>query len=190
VDDRAIHVHHRGVVREMSTAPFAALRSAEVSESIIHAAVEADVRAPIASVEHVYAFIPAPITGRPEHANARGGDPDSGHSVISIVAISPISGSPHIALDWTRRLLVHRQRGRSYPNRSPKKPGTRGGRYKKSQRLKQKSPMKTYVRRILPSSPFSTRPRHKPEIARHIEGKKPRTYLPKGVVLRRTAASK
>src|SRR5271156_1176844 len=75
-DDRAVHVdvrdgggiyvHHGGVVKELSAAPFAAIKSvAAVTEAIVNAAVESNLRSPVTGIPGIGTVIPAPISGRP-----------------------------------------------------------------------------------------------------------------------------
>src|SRR5271167_2043664 len=54
VNHGGVHVHYRGVIREASTAPFSAHEPhAAVSEPVVHAAIEADMRTPIPGMEHI-----------------------------------------------------------------------------------------------------------------------------------------
>jgi hypothetical protein len=65
-----IHVGHRTVVEEFAAAPFAAREAfAEVSEAVINAAIESDVRAPIADIPKIDAIVPTPVSGGPQIAN-------------------------------------------------------------------------------------------------------------------------
>jgi hypothetical protein len=57
-----VHVHHGAVVEECAASPFAATKTyAAVSEAVVNAAVEADVRSPIASVPAIEAARKAPV---------------------------------------------------------------------------------------------------------------------------------
>jgi hypothetical protein len=68
-----IHVGHRTVVEEFAAAPFAAREAfAEVSEAVIDAAVESNVRAPIADVPNIEAVVPTPVSWGPQKAYFRG----------------------------------------------------------------------------------------------------------------------
>ena len=61
------------VVVEVVTSPVSAgVAGANVAESVIHAAVEADVRSPITGMPEISAFMPSPIAGRPEQADGGG----------------------------------------------------------------------------------------------------------------------
>jgi hypothetical protein len=66
VNDRLIHMNDRSVVGESAAAPFAARKAdAAIAEAVVHAAVIADVRPPVAFMEDVMAAFPAPVVGRP-----------------------------------------------------------------------------------------------------------------------------
>jgi hypothetical protein len=65
-----IHIGHRAVVEEPATAPFTALEAfAEVSEAVVDAAIESDVRAPIAGIPKVKPIVPSPVSGGPQVAH-------------------------------------------------------------------------------------------------------------------------
>jgi hypothetical protein len=60
-------VHDRAVIEVTSTAPVTALESnTAISEAVVHAAVEANMRAPVAAVPGVDTTSPTPVAGRPE----------------------------------------------------------------------------------------------------------------------------
>jgi hypothetical protein len=68
-----IHVGHRAVVEKVAAAPFAAREAfAEVSEAVINAAIESDMRAPIAGIPNIEAVVPTPVAWGPQKANFRG----------------------------------------------------------------------------------------------------------------------
>ena len=83
------------VVVEAVAAPFTAVESvAGVAVAVINTAIEAHMRAPIASMPTVESVIPAPPARSPKHSD-RSHDPGSGHPVIAVViAPCPISGRP------------------------------------------------------------------------------------------------
>src|SRR5271165_328567 len=61
-----IHIHDSGVVEESPAAPLAAVESvAAVTEAIVNATVEADMRSPVAGIPDVGAVIPTPVAGGP-----------------------------------------------------------------------------------------------------------------------------
>jgi hypothetical protein len=67
VNYRRVHTDDSGVVREASASPFAAGEAdAHVAEAVVDAAIVADVRAPVASVEEIVAAFKAPVRRRPE----------------------------------------------------------------------------------------------------------------------------
>src|SRR5208282_3312459 len=113
-----VHVHHGAVVEEGPASPLSAEEAhAAVSEPVINAAVEADVRSPIAGMPAIEAARKAPVTGGPEHAHRRD-YPRAGNPVIAAVFIpSPITRSPEISRARTDGLRIYRQRGRSDPHR-------------------------------------------------------------------------
>ena len=66
VNDRSIHAHHSGVVREAVSAPFAAHKAdAHVAEAIVDAAVKSNVRTPISDMPTVHSADEAPIPRGP-----------------------------------------------------------------------------------------------------------------------------
>src|ERR1041385_1434797 len=68
VDARDVDVVHGGVVAELSVVPAPAfVAAAVVTVSIVHAAVIADARTPVARVKHVRASTPGPEARRPVH---------------------------------------------------------------------------------------------------------------------------
>ena len=112
------HVHHRGVVGKDSAAPFAAGKAdAAVAEAVVHPAVVAHVRSPVAFMEDVLAVFPAPVVGRPQHAGLGRGNPCAGNPVVAaVVAVRPITGRPHQARFRAERLLIDRHRRRRKPH--------------------------------------------------------------------------
>jgi hypothetical protein len=107
-----IHVSHRPVIEEFAAAPFAAREAfAEVSEAVINAAIESDVRAPIAGIPKIDAIVPSPVSGGPQIAHFGSQHPCAGHPVVAvIVAPGPIARSPDIACAGAKRLRINRQR--------------------------------------------------------------------------------
>lgn len=60
------------VIEECAVTPIAALiANAVIAEAVVHAAIETDVRPPIADVEDIDAVIPTPLGGRPQQAGRR-----------------------------------------------------------------------------------------------------------------------
>src|SRR3984893_10035627 len=140
VNDRHIDVIYSTVVRETAMVPAPAeIANSDVTESIIHAAIEADVRSPITSVPVIAAVAPTPVAGRPKNPYTWRQHPGAGNPIIIIVAISPISGRPDIALPGAYWLFVDRQFGRSNPDRDAYADlRERGRRYCKHDRSKER----------------------------------------------------
>src|ERR1700722_13950699 len=114
VNDRSVHVHHRGVIAEGTASPHAAHKSdAHVAEAVVHAAIVAHMRSPIATVPYVQPVPPAPIAWRPQCALIRRGNPRPRNPVIAVIAVCPKAWRPHPAILRARRLLINRQHRRS-----------------------------------------------------------------------------
>ncbi len=69
VDDGFIHMHNRGVVGKGAAPPLATGKAdAAVAEAVVHAAIEANVVAPVAVMKPILAVVPTPVWGRPQRA--------------------------------------------------------------------------------------------------------------------------
>src|ERR1700683_1665915 len=111
VNDRGVYVDDRGVVGETPAAPFTAHEThAAIAESVIHAAVETDVWSPVAGMPAVNDAGEAPVTRRPEQADARRSRQNARNRVVASVAVCPVAGNPKIAFGRARRLHVNGQR--------------------------------------------------------------------------------
>jgi hypothetical protein len=98
VNNGLIHMHDRGVIGKVATAPLAAGKAdAAVAVAVVHAAVVADVAAPIALMEAIVAVGPAPVVGRPQRAFIGSWNPGAGHPVVVsiVIGVGPIAGRPH-----------------------------------------------------------------------------------------------
>ena len=114
VNDGPVHVHHRGVVRELAAAPLATHKAdPHIPEAVVDTTVVAHVVAPVPGMKYIKVAVPAPVGRRPEGAFIGGGNPRTGHPVIAIVPIRPIAGHPHQAGLRARRLNIHWQNRRS-----------------------------------------------------------------------------
>ena len=105
-----IHGYRRGVVRELAAAPLTAGKAApKEAESIVHAAVIADFRSPIAFIENVSAVISVtPIAGRPEISGLWRFDPGAGDPIVVANSVpGPVARCPHVVGLWAWRLNVH-----------------------------------------------------------------------------------
>jgi len=108
-DTGAVHIHDRGVIEERATAPLAAAEpDATVTEAVIHAAVEADVFAPVSAVPSVKAAFKSPIARCPEEAGLRRRDPSAGNPEVAFITPRPIAGGPHESCTGTHRLFINR----------------------------------------------------------------------------------
>src|SRR5208282_6383437 len=103
--------------REDASAPLATGKThAAVTEAVVHAAIVADVRAPIAVMEPEAAAEPAPVTRRPQRAGIRNRNPGAGHPVVVSAVPAPVAGRPHHALFRADGLYVNGQRRRRNPD--------------------------------------------------------------------------
>src|ERR1700745_3306779 len=88
-----IDVCHGAVIEERSSAPLTADEAdAAVTKPIVNTSIEADVRSPVAWVEHVHATLPAPVCGRPEDSGAWRLHPDAWNPVIAVRTVGPVAG--------------------------------------------------------------------------------------------------
>src|ERR1700722_216844 len=113
------HVGHRPVVEETSAAPLAPGKAhAPVTEPVVDAAVEADVRTPISGVPRVKSPAPAPIAGRPKLPN-RSNYPGSRNPVITAVIVpGPVPWSPDKTGAGADGLRVNGKCRRADPHRN------------------------------------------------------------------------
>src|SRR5580698_11549037 len=109
----AAEVGDRAVVGEDSAAPLTAEEAdAAVAEAVVDAAIEADMRTPVAGVPSVESAGITPVARGPEKADRGRLHPDAGNPVIAGVAIGPVAGGPHVAGGGQRWLHIDGQRGR------------------------------------------------------------------------------
>ncbi len=95
----------RPVVIELVSLPAAALVAVTgIAIAVVDAAVEPDVRSPVAAMEAIPARGEHPVAGGPEEADAGRRDPGAGHPVIAPAAPGPVAGGPDIAIGRDRRL--------------------------------------------------------------------------------------
>jgi hypothetical protein len=105
--NRSIHIVVGAVVVEMPTAPVAALvADADIAEAVIDAAIEADMRTPVATVKPIAVIVVAPVAGRPERALVGSLHPSAGNPVIAALTPSPVAGRPQIAVAGRLRLVI------------------------------------------------------------------------------------
>ncbi len=105
--NRYIHIVVGAVVIEMPAPPVATLvADADIAEAVIDAAIEADMRAPVATVKPIAVIVVAPVAGRPECALVGSLHPSAGNPVITVLTPGPVAGRPQIAVAGSRRLIV------------------------------------------------------------------------------------
>ncbi len=108
-----VHIVDRAVVVELAATPVAALVAvADVAESVVDPAIEANVLTPVATIEPVMVLPVAPVAGRPQGTLVGSLNPDAGHPVITLLRIGPVAGRPEIVVAGSRRLIVFGQRRR------------------------------------------------------------------------------
>ena len=110
VNDGGVYADNVSVICECAATPNAAGETdSHIAEAVVHTAVVADVRAPVAGMPDVKAAAPAPITRGPKSANIWRGHPCARNPVITIRAVGPIAGGPHKTWLRARGLNVDRQ---------------------------------------------------------------------------------
>jgi hypothetical protein len=119
VDCGFIDACDRGVIAEVVALPIAAgVADAPVAVAVVHAAIVADVAAPVAVMEPVVAAVPSPVGRRPERAVIGRRNPGAGYPVVVslVLIVGPIAGHPHQVGLGAVRLLVagHFRRSESY----------------------------------------------------------------------------
>src|SRR5215467_5802479 len=101
------------IVAEDTVLPNAALiADASIAKDAVDAAIEADMRPPIAGMQDIGAIAPPPIGRRPQQVDGRWQYPRARHPVITLGTISPVAGRPDVAHVWHRRLIVDGERRR------------------------------------------------------------------------------
>lgn len=107
VHDVDVNVVDRAIVIKMTTSPITALiTDTDIAEAVVHTAIVADVRSPIATVETVPVIVVAPVAWSPQSALVGGLNPHAGHPIIAALTPCPIAGSPEIIVSRSRRLFV------------------------------------------------------------------------------------
>ena len=106
-----IDVVHRSVVIELAVVPASTfVAMAEISVTVSDAAIEANLRTPIAFMEKESVTTPKPIRRSPEIADFGSQYPRARNPVVVavIVVIGPVARSPDVTLAWAKRLLINR----------------------------------------------------------------------------------
>ena len=132
VDDRGVvdvvnrgdvYIGDRAIVEEPSVIPTSAFEAfSGITKTIVDAAIETDMGAPIAVIENIPSLVPGPVWWRPEIAGFRGRYPGAWNPVIVAFVITPrpIAGRPNVTLAGAERLLVDGKRWRAETHRKTK----------------------------------------------------------------------
>lgn len=108
-----VHIVDRMVVIEVTTTPVAALvANSDIAKSVVDAAIEADVRSPVATIKSIAVMPESPIARCPERTNIRSLHPRSRDPIVAVGRVTPIAGSPQVSIVGRRRLVVIGQGGR------------------------------------------------------------------------------
>jgi hypothetical protein len=111
------HMHYRGVIGEDSAPPHAAGKAdAAISEAVVYAAIVANVRSPVAFMEHKQTAGPAPVSGSPKRTNVWRRHPRPGNPVVAFVAVGPVARRPHQSRLGANGLYINRQHRGSKPD--------------------------------------------------------------------------
>jgi hypothetical protein len=111
VDHGRVHTHNRGVVTEVAAAPASPVKAhSGIAKAVVHAAIEAYLRSPVARIPEVAAITPAPVARGPEKAHCGSHYPRSGNPIIAAGTIpGPVARGPHVVGSRANWLLVDRQ---------------------------------------------------------------------------------
>ena len=105
-----VHIGHGTVVEVAVVIPVAAHETdADITEAVVDAAVEADVRPPVAGVPQIDAVHETPVARRPQRAGVWRQHPGARHPEIAVAVQAPVAGHPDIAVGGRRRLGVDGQ---------------------------------------------------------------------------------
>jgi len=105
----AVYVDNGGVVGKGAAIPCAAGKAdSPVAAAVVHAAIIADVRSPVACMEAEMAAGIAPVAGGPERAGIRCRHPCAGNPVETEKTVVPVAGRPDQVRRRARRLNINR----------------------------------------------------------------------------------
>ena len=111
--DRDVHIVDRAVVVEVAATPVPPLvAEADVTKTVVDAAIVADVLTPVATVEPVVVMPVAPVARCPQCALIGSLNPHAGHPVIISLSPGPVARRPEIVVAGSLRLVVVGQRRR------------------------------------------------------------------------------
>src|SRR5271169_4869011 len=106
-----VDVVHRTVVIDLAVVPASAfVAMAEISVTVSDAAIEANLRPPIALMEKESVATPAPVRRSPEIANLGNQYPCARNPVVVAVSrvIGPVARGPEVPLAGAKRLRINR----------------------------------------------------------------------------------
>jgi hypothetical protein len=111
---RGIDVRHIAVIGERAVIPVRAIITpARVTETVVDATVETNVRTPVTGVPEIVIALVIPVRRSPEGIDPRCQNPGSGNPVIAAIgSVAPVAWRPVIAVAGTGRLAVFRERRR------------------------------------------------------------------------------
>src|SRR5271165_4474254 len=137
VNVRDVHIIHRTVVVEGSVVPIStSIADATIAKPVVDAAVEADMRTPVAFIPGIGVAPPTPIARCPEEARLRSHHPSPRHPEVAFIAICPVARRPQITGGGAHGLRVNGERGRSDHDRHAEL-RQRDGRYSQYQKSEQ-----------------------------------------------------
>jgi len=98
----------------MAAAPVTALvADADISKSVVDAAIVADVGSPVTAVKAIAVVVVTPVAGCPESTLIGSLNPYAGYPVVSALAPGPVAGCPEIVVAGGLGLfVVGKRRGR------------------------------------------------------------------------------
>jgi hypothetical protein len=90
------------------------ITDAGITEAVVDAAIEADVKTPEAAMETIAAAVEAPITRGPESPIVRRSTPGAGDPIVAGGSPAPVTGGPEVVGRGGYRLIVDRKRWRGF----------------------------------------------------------------------------
>lgn len=118
-DDRPVHVYNgRVVAKTVADPPSTIEAGAVVAKPIIHAAIEAYRRPPVAFMEGIDAATPTPVARCPQQANCGRLNPGSWNPVIAVRPPRPVARCPDVVRFRAYWLVIHRKLWRSRCDRN------------------------------------------------------------------------
>jgi hypothetical protein len=105
--DVDVDVVDRAVVVKVASTPITAfVPKTDIAETVVNAAIVADVPAPVAAVEAIAVMPEAPVARGPESTLVGSLDPRARNPVVAHWSKGPIAGRPDVVVAWILRLVV------------------------------------------------------------------------------------